>query len=78
MERSCNAIGKDLDLASLVETVFSWTLKDVLNENLCKHKVVFSPFFIQYSIWKTHCFINLLKNVRNLNNGLRKMKFAFH
>ncbi|RDX70408.1 putative helicase MAGATAMA 3, partial [Mucuna pruriens] len=35
MERSFNA-KEGLDL---VETVFSWTLKDVLNENLCKHKV---------------------------------------
>ncbi|XP_047170098.1 probable helicase MAGATAMA 3 isoform X2 [Vigna umbellata] len=36
MERSCSAIEDGLDL---LETVFSWTVKDVLNENLCKHKV---------------------------------------
>ncbi|XP_022642994.1 probable helicase MAGATAMA 3 isoform X1 [Vigna radiata var. radiata] len=36
MERSCSAIDDGLDL---LETVFSWTVKDVLNENLCKHKV---------------------------------------
>ncbi|KAK7305619.1 hypothetical protein VNO77_43525 [Canavalia gladiata] len=39
MERSGNAKGVGLDLANLVEIVFSWTLNDVLNENLCKHKV---------------------------------------
>lgn len=27
------------DLGTLVDIVFSWTLKDVLNGNLCKHKV---------------------------------------
>ncbi|KOM52789.1 hypothetical protein LR48_Vigan09g144800 [Vigna angularis] len=36
MERSCSAIEDGLDL---LETVFSWTVKDVLNENLCKPKV---------------------------------------
>ncbi|XP_027334128.1 uncharacterized protein LOC113848912 [Abrus precatorius] len=39
MEKICNAKGEGLDYASLVEIVFSWTLKDVLNENLCKHKI---------------------------------------
>ncbi|XP_061360505.1 helicase sen1-like [Gastrolobium bilobum] len=39
MEKSYNDKGEDLDLASLVEIVFSWTFNDVLNENLCKHKV---------------------------------------
>lgn len=38
MESSFSAIEEGLDL---VETVFSWTPKDVLNDNLCKHKVVF-------------------------------------
>jgi len=42
MERSSSAKEEGLDL---VETVFSWTLKDVLNENLCKHMVVFYSFF---------------------------------
>ncbi|QCD77969.1 regulator of nonsense transcripts 1 [Vigna unguiculata] len=36
MESSFSAIEEGLDL---VETVFSWTPKDVLNDNLCKHKV---------------------------------------
>ncbi|KAL9320209.1 hypothetical protein ACSQ67_012048 [Phaseolus vulgaris] len=36
MEGSCSAKEEGLHL---VETVFSWTLKDVLNENLCKHMV---------------------------------------
>ncbi|CAJ1960717.1 unnamed protein product [Sphenostylis stenocarpa] len=36
MERSYSAKEEGLDL---VGTVFSWTLKDVLNGNLCKHKV---------------------------------------
>ena len=44
MERSFKVKGEDLGLASLVKIVFSWNLNDVLNENLCKHKVVFLSF----------------------------------
>ncbi|XP_058749127.1 uncharacterized protein LOC131622094 [Vicia villosa] len=39
MERSFNAKREEIDLASLVETVFSWSLYDVRNENHCKHQV---------------------------------------
>jgi hypothetical protein len=42
MERSFHAKKEDLDLASLVEIVLSWTFNDVRNQNLCKHKVYFS------------------------------------
>ncbi|CAI8597130.1 unnamed protein product [Vicia faba] len=39
MERSFNAKRDEIDLASLVEIVFSWSFNDVRNENLCKNKV---------------------------------------
>ncbi|XP_058787783.1 uncharacterized protein LOC131662105 isoform X2 [Vicia villosa] len=39
MEKSFNAKREEIDLASLVETVFSWSLYDVRNENHCKHQV---------------------------------------
>ncbi|CAK8566184.1 unnamed protein product [Lathyrus sativus] len=39
MEKSYNAKREEIDLASLVEIVFSWSFNDVRNENLCKNKV---------------------------------------
>lgn len=45
MERSFNAKREEIDLASLVEIVFSWSFNDVRNENLCKNKVIF-PFLV--------------------------------
>ncbi|KHN14986.1 Helicase SEN1 [Glycine soja] len=42
MERSCIAKDNEEGL-DLVETVFNWSLKDVLNDNLCKHKVLKIP-----------------------------------
>ncbi|CAJ2640607.1 unnamed protein product [Trifolium pratense] len=39
MEKSYNSKKEDLDLASLVEIVLSWTFNDVRNQNLCKYKV---------------------------------------
>lgn len=38
MEKSRNGSG------SLIDIVLSWTLEDVLNENLYKDKVSFTPF----------------------------------
>ncbi|XP_061347141.1 helicase SEN1-like [Gastrolobium bilobum] len=39
MEKTCNAREKRQDNPSLLDVVFSWTLNDVLNENLFKHEV---------------------------------------
>lgn len=39
---SFNVEREDLDLASLVEIVFSWTFNDVRNQNFCRHKVFLS------------------------------------
>lgn len=62
MERSIfNAKREDLDLASLVQIVFSWTFNDVRNENLCKHKV---NFFLFYEIDSLECnFYMRMKNM---------------
>lgn len=50
MERSYSAEEESLDL---VETVFSWILKDVLNDEHCKQEVVF-PFLFNVQHVKAH------------------------
>jgi hypothetical protein len=44
MEKTRNGSEKDLKLGSLTDIVLSWTLEDVLNENLYKDKVSFTLF----------------------------------
>jgi hypothetical protein len=44
MEKTRNASEEDLKHGMLLDIVLSWTLKDVLNENLYKDKVSFKPF----------------------------------
>jgi len=44
MEKTRNGSEEDLKLGSLIDIVLSWTLEDVLNENLYKDKVSFTPF----------------------------------
>jgi len=40
MEMRYNAMGECLHRASLIDIVFSWTLEDILNENLFKYQVL--------------------------------------
>jgi hypothetical protein len=44
MEKTRNASEEDLKHGMLLDIVLSWTLEDVLNENLYKDKVSFKPF----------------------------------
>jgi hypothetical protein len=44
MEKTRNASEEDLKHGMLLDIVLSWTLEDVLNENLNKDKVSFKPF----------------------------------
>nr|KYP76035.1 putative ATP-dependent helicase C29A10.10c [Cajanus cajan] len=54
MERSYSAKEEGLDL---VERVFSWTIKDVLNDNLCKDKVQKIPDTFLSTTDYLNCFI---------------------
>lgn len=44
MEKSRDTMEENLHETSLLNIVFSWTLEDVLNQNLFKHQVVFFFF----------------------------------
>ncbi|XP_027368476.1 uncharacterized protein LOC113874453 [Abrus precatorius] len=66
MNTTCNTTGGNLEHASLLNIVFSWTLNDVLNKNLIKHQVRKIPqtflstkdymnSFIPALIEETHC-----------------------
>jgi len=49
MEKTSNASEEDAKPRRLLDIVLSWPLKDVLNENLYKHKVSFTPFEQSYN-----------------------------
>lgn len=44
---TCNASEEDDESASFLDIVFSWSLKDALNEDLYKHKVLLHHVIIQ-------------------------------
>lgn len=44
MEMGYTAMEKCLHRGSLIDIVFSWTLEDILNENLFKYQVLSSLF----------------------------------
>jgi len=50
----CSSTEEDDDKYSLLHTIFSWKLKDALNEDLYKNKVLFTSYSKEKSLPKSH------------------------